>query len=55
VIEGPAIVEQTDTTVLIPPGAGATVDRYLNIVIDVARERPDEPSVAAAEPVAEGV
>jgi N-methylhydantoinase A len=36
VIAGPAIVEQTDTTVLVPPGATARVDGHLNIVIDVA-------------------
>ena len=34
-IEGPAVIEQTDTTVLVPPGASARVDDYLNIVIDV--------------------
>ena len=35
IIEGPAVVEQTDTTVVIPPGSTARVDAYLNIVIDV--------------------
>ena len=35
VIEGPAVVEQSDTTVVIPPGSTARVDAYLNIVIDV--------------------
>jgi N-methylhydantoinase A len=35
-IEGPAVIEQTDTTVLVPPGATATVDRYLSIIIDVS-------------------
>jgi len=35
VIDGPAIVEQSDTTVVIPPGMSARVDAYLNIVIDV--------------------
>jgi N-methylhydantoinase A/oxoprolinase/acetone carboxylase beta subunit len=33
--EGPAVVEQTDTTLLVPPGASATVDQHLNIVIDL--------------------
>ncbi|MEM1266304.1 MAG: hydantoinase/oxoprolinase family protein [Pseudomonadota bacterium] len=32
---GPAIVEQLDSTVVVPPGAVATVDTYLNIVIKV--------------------
>jgi N-methylhydantoinase A len=34
-LEGPAIIEQMDTTVLIPPGARARVDADLNVVIDV--------------------
>jgi N-methylhydantoinase A len=34
-VEGPAIVEQTDSTVVLPPGASARVDEYLNIVISV--------------------
>jgi N-methylhydantoinase A len=33
--EGPAVVEQSDTTLLVPPGASATVDEYGNIVIDL--------------------
>lgn len=32
---GPAIVEQVDSTVVVPPGATATVDQYLNILIRV--------------------
>ncbi|MQA72896.1 MAG: hydantoinase/oxoprolinase family protein [Solirubrobacterales bacterium] len=35
-IDGPAVIEQTDTTVLVPPGARASVDRYLNVVIEVS-------------------
>jgi N-methylhydantoinase A len=37
-LEGPAIVEQMDTTTLIPPGARARVDADLNVVIDVHAE-----------------
>ena len=33
--EGPAIVEQVDSTVVVPPGSTAIVDTYLNIVITV--------------------
>jgi N-methylhydantoinase A len=33
IIEGPAIVEATDTTGVIPPGQWGQVDGYLNIVI----------------------
>lgn len=34
-IDGPAVVEQPDTTVLIEPGCVATVDRFGNILIQV--------------------
>jgi N-methylhydantoinase A len=34
-VRGPAIIEQSDTTVLIPPGVAARVDSHLNIVIDI--------------------
>ena len=32
---GPAIIEQLDSTTVLPPGASAEVDKYLNIVIRV--------------------
>ncbi len=32
---GPAIVEQIDATTVVPPGAKAEVDKYLNIIISV--------------------
>ncbi|MEA2387225.1 MAG: N-methylhydantoinase, partial [Thermoleophilaceae bacterium] len=35
-LTGPAIVEQADTTVLLPPGTRARVDDYLNLVLDVS-------------------
>jgi len=35
-LEGPAIVEQMDTTVLVFPGDVCTVDRWGNLVIDLA-------------------
>jgi N-methylhydantoinase A len=34
-LEGPAIIEQTDTTVVLPPGAAGRVDDALNVVIAV--------------------
>jgi N-methylhydantoinase A len=34
-LTGPAIVEQLDTTTVIPTGVRATVDEYLNIIIHV--------------------
>lgn len=34
-LAGPAVVEQVDSTVLIPPGTTAEVDKYLNIIIRV--------------------
>ena len=33
-IEGPAIIEQYDSTTVVPPGLRAEIDRYGNIVID---------------------
>jgi len=33
-LQGPAIVNQYDTTTVIPPGLAAHVDRYGNIVIE---------------------
>ncbi|MDA0675665.1 MAG: hydantoinase/oxoprolinase family protein [Proteobacteria bacterium] len=38
-IEGPVIVEEYDSTVLVPPGATATVDARNNIVITLASDR----------------
>jgi N-methylhydantoinase A/oxoprolinase/acetone carboxylase beta subunit len=35
-IEGPAIVNQYDTTTVIPPGLAAHIDRYGNIVIAIS-------------------
>jgi len=32
---GPAIVEQMDATTLIVPGATATVDPYLNLLLEL--------------------
>jgi len=37
VVTGPAIVEQLDTTTVVPPGHRATVDRVGNLVIRAAR------------------
>ena len=34
-IDGPAIVEQLDSTVVVPPGDGAEVDGYSNILVHV--------------------
>jgi N-methylhydantoinase A len=32
---GPAIVEQADSTTVVPPDAGVRVDGYGNLVLDV--------------------
>lgn len=39
VLQGPAIVEQDFTTVVIHPGQTATIDKYGNIVIEIASPR----------------
>jgi len=36
VVEGPAIVESESTTYVLPAGAGLTVDRYRNGIIEIA-------------------
>jgi N-methylhydantoinase A len=35
VLEGPAIVDQLDSTTVVPPGTRATVDQWLNIRIEI--------------------
>jgi len=35
VIEGPAIVEQMDSTTVVPPGKRATIDMFRNILLDI--------------------
>lgn len=35
-VQGPAIIEQYDTTTLLPPGWQATVDRFTNLIIERA-------------------
>ena len=32
-IDGPAAIEETATTTLVPPGMSATVDRFGNIIV----------------------
>ena len=39
---GPAVVEQMDSTTLVPPGMTMKVDRYLNLVIDTTGNRGGE-------------
>ena len=38
-LEGPAIVEQMDSTVLIRPGMSADVDRFFNLILDTGAAR----------------
>jgi N-methylhydantoinase A len=35
-IEGPAVIEQLDSTTLLFPGDRAVVDPYLNLIVDIA-------------------
>jgi N-methylhydantoinase A len=55
VLEGPAIVEQMDTTVLIPPSSRARVDARLNLIIEVEAAVGRSSALAAAEPVSGGI
>ena len=36
-LAGPAIVEQFDSTTVVPPGVHAKVDQYLNLVLDLGK------------------
>jgi N-methylhydantoinase A len=38
-IEGPAVIEQLDSTTLVPPGLVAKVDPWLNIIIEIAEQK----------------
>lgn len=42
--EGPAIVEQSDTTIVIDPGATCTIDDVGNILINVGMQASPQPS-----------
>jgi len=45
-ITGPAIVEERESTTVLPPGATATVDAYANLIVSLALASPaDEPVV----------
>ena len=35
-LAGPAVVEQLDSTTLLFPGDRATVDPYLNLIVEIA-------------------
>ena len=52
-IEGPAIVEQYDSTTVIPPGLSAEIDEHGNIVIDctVVAGSAEERRAALATPI----
>jgi N-methylhydantoinase A len=39
-LEGPALIEQADTTVLVPPGDRARVDDHHNLVLTTAEGAP---------------
>jgi N-methylhydantoinase A/oxoprolinase/acetone carboxylase beta subunit len=49
-LTGPAIVNQYDSTTVIPPGVGAHVDRFGNIVVEVGASAAAR-ALAASEPV----
>jgi N-methylhydantoinase A len=53
-LEGPAIVEQMDTTVLLPPGSSAHVDSQLNLIIEVQTPIREAAALATAGPIDRG-
>jgi 5-oxoprolinase (ATP-hydrolysing) len=50
-VEGPAIVEQYDSTTVIPPGFTAEIDRTGNIVIDCSQAQRAEQAAQLATPI----
>jgi N-methylhydantoinase A/oxoprolinase/acetone carboxylase beta subunit len=55
-LEGPAIVNQYDSTTVIPPGIWATVDRFGSIVIEVGASAEARAIAASSSvPTSEGV
>jgi len=47
-LDGPAIVNQYDTTTVIPPGVSAHVDRFGNIIIEIGASAEADAIAAAA-------
>lgn len=39
IMMGPVVIEQADTTIVIPPDVCATVDRYGNVIIDIEPQK----------------
>jgi N-methylhydantoinase A len=54
VLDGPAIVEQMDTTVLIPPNSRVSVDSQLNLVVEAMTRTAPSPALATAHPTDRG-
>ena len=54
-LAGPAIVNQYDSTTVIPPGVEAHVDRFGNIVIEVGVWAAARAGAAATVTASEGV
>jgi 5-oxoprolinase (ATP-hydrolysing) len=45
-VEGPAVIEQYDSTTVVPPGLTAEIDRYGNIVVDCSAAARAETDLA---------
>jgi N-methylhydantoinase A len=43
-IAGPAVVEEPESTTVLPPGAVAEVDRWANLLVEIAAEAPRTPA-----------
>ncbi len=41
-IVGPAIVEQMDTTTVLPPGETARVDEYGTLIVELAADQGED-------------
>ncbi|QEC46755.1 hypothetical protein FSW04_03575 [Baekduia soli] len=54
-LEGPAVIELPDTTIVVRPGHRASIDEYGNAVVQVDAVRPTGPAAVAAGRLEEDV
>lgn len=40
-IDGPAIIEERESTTVVPPGGGVLVDEHMNLIVEMPRNRED--------------
>ncbi len=43
-LRGPAVIEERESTVVVGPDARASIDKYLNLIIDIEKPNPEIPA-----------